>query len=312
MIRYKLRTLLLTTALVAATAGYFGKRVSDLSRNREACEKLGEYWLVNINQTLDGQLTKVHPQNSKFRNFIDWPARKFLDDDGSSFALYAAENAHSLWLYETKPKKKSLEGLERFQSINTLRLLDLTSKSEIEIEGDEFRHIAKLKNLEALVIRDCHVNANGLAHLQSMELENLVCGSKRWTTSELDEIGKIKSLRKLSIDCRCFDVERIQGLKELTELSVHLTPSSSIRGIEKLTNLDTLLIWGWATTKHFSELKHASNLKQITFRDAFLSEGCIEYLLAMEGLESVNFIESWPNLERLEDSGLKVKKSAGK
>ena len=315
MMRFKLRTLLLVTALAAATAGYYGKRISKLSQDSKACEKLAKHWMVQINQIAPGQNTKTFPEKSKFKNFIDVPVRKFLETESDTFAWDAAEYAYSLWLHEglKEAQTKSLDGLERFQSAKTLRLhFDPAISSGLVIEANEFRHIAKLKNLDELLIRDCHVSARGLSHLQALDLKHLECGNEEWSAAELDEIGKLKSLQTLSINCNRFDAQRIENLNQLTDLSVHLSASASLRGIEKLPNLERLLVWGAVTSSHFSQLKSASGLKHITFQDAFLSKGCIECLLELESLESVKFVESWPTLQELKDAGIKVEKAVTK
>ena len=300
MLRFKLRTLLLTTAITAAVIGYYGHRIPTLSKAGEAYEKLALHWAVGSNQTI--------AQNS-FRKFIDWPARKFLENEGDTIAWDVADSTSSLWLREIG-NENSLEGLEHFRKLTQLELNPRASG--IEIDGDEFKYIAKLKRLDKLFIEDCHVSAEGLTHLQELELSHLKCGSRRWGNNELDEIGKLTSLRELSIYCSAFHANRIQNLKELKALSVCVSSLGSLDGIEKLTKLESILLWGFVSDAHLAALKNVKGLKQVTFQNTPFEGDCIEKLLEFPALEKVKFVDCWPNIQKLEAAGITVEQAVPK
>ena len=150
MIRFKLRTLLLVTAIIAAVVGFYGHRISTLTRGSRAYEQLAKRWVVEIHQTPYGWKETDYPQKSNFQKFIDWPVRKLLENDRNTTAWDLTDNnTYSMWLFDEAGKnKKSLEGLEHFHNITELKI-DSAIDSAIEIDDDEFSRIAKLKNLNA-------------------------------------------------------------------------------------------------------------------------------------------------------------------
>ena len=101
-------------------------------------------------------------------------------------------------------------------------------------------------------------------------------------------------------------------MKELKALSVCVSSLGSLDGIEKLTKLESILLWGFVSDAHLAALKNVKGLKQVAFQNTPFEGDCIEKLLEFPALEKVKFVDCWPNIQKLEAAGITVEQAVPK
>ena len=311
-IRFRLKTLLVLIVVSALIAGYYGRRISLLGKEKQAVEQLSEDWKVRVNRVHMNDGLR-YMEKSRIQNLIDWPINRWLGSSSKgNVKLAETDHALSLWLYEPGSREaNSLAGLEHFTQLQELKLYDSPSLSYgVFVDDDEFQQIGKLEKLERLLMIRCRVGAQGLAHLSRLKLKHLRCGSGDWGQEELHEINKLTSLEELYVYCPAFDINYLANLTKLEKLEIYIREDAQLDGEEKLTSLASMKLRGFVFRDHIISLQKALRLESLEFMDFRLEDGCIDELLGLPSLKKIHFKYgegiSQPNRQKLEAAGIKV------
>lgn len=289
--RFKLRTFLFFCFLVAVVCGVYGHKISKLDGRISAVKRLSKHWLVDINK-VPYQSNRTYPEPNQFRQIVDWPVLYLRRDTHVKRKQNLAAHVGAVWLYQNDPsiKNLSLEGLSKFSDAQELKLYFFSAMSRgIDLDDDEFRHIAKMKNLDRLMIHGCHVSAKALWHLEDLNLKHLSCGSRTWGLPEVTTIGKLKSLRELNLYADSVQMSHLANLTNLERASFYMTAKCELDGIEQLTSLHTLELRGHIFERHIESLAKSNHLKELKLNNIVLPLNWSDKLLLLPALESVEF-----------------------
>lgn len=211
-IRFSLKTLLVTIAVVSTVAGFSLNQIMNVARERGAVEQLKSDWFFN--EAMGRPRTSSLGWIERYSGWVD--AR-----------ISGAENLPRLRQLELIPKSTEKIGtmgqLPKLKYVSQLTLRKGTFGVfqigiEPNIDANEFRFIRKMRSLRELGI-EYPVSESVVRELNSRRLETLELKGGDWSQAVFDEIGKMRSLRKLNLKADQFDAESLKAISRLKRLT---------------------------------------------------------------------------------------------
>lgn len=148
------------------------------------------------------------------------------------------------------------DGLGKLKGLSNLKYINLGSTA-IGDEGVE-QHIAGMKELKHLYLKDSLVSDKATEHIMDMNLYGLNLSNTDITDSGLKNISQLKELRTLDLsDTKVTDsgIKSLSALKYLKDLNLQRLANRdsitdlSVGTLKQLTNLDQLNLIGTGITK---------------------------------------------------------------
>ena len=259
--RFGLRTLLILILVAGAIAGYYGRKIRLLARERAGLIELSESWSgVRVRPSN----SPAEPEPGLIKTWLDWPLRRFSKPTLGRpvFAHDPSRQVEWLRLYASETKPRSLDGIEKLSQLQTLKFLGSPGVgSRMILTVDEASRIGELKKLKTLRLTNCDIDADALAQLTTLELSSLVAGSKSWTEVELEQIAKIKTLQQLSLLHTPSELEPLADLQNLRKLSFRADQLTNIEPLTRLRSLTALGVAGRLKLDQVKTLQRIPNLE---------------------------------------------------
>ena len=186
-------------------------------------------------------------------------------------------------------------GLEDIGELSNLKMLWVGTRSGSVLDDDSLSYIAKLKNLQELVLAGQGVTDAGMEHLVKLKkLKLLSLANCPVTNKGFEKVSALKSLEELSVRDLKITVSGLKCLNELTNLkrlTLNVIQDHSVMGLSGLKNLEELTI----STPHKSEdlltdadlawLAKLKNLKWFTMHRGAISGQGLKHLAGLTNIE---------------------------
>jgi hypothetical protein len=200
-------------------------------------------------------------------------------------------------------KSERIESVDFLQDFNFLEKLSITSMSDYD-----FFFLKNLTNL-----KDLSINVQGTNEIDLSAQTNLEYLSINWR-KKISGLNNCTSLHTLwLIEFKEKNLQKIEDLQSLINLNIKTASIESLKGIEKLTSLHSVLLGNCKKLLSIVDLNHLNKLQQLTL------DGCpaikdYDSLKELPGLNSlslidcgnipsIKFIDRLPHLENLSLAG---------
>lgn len=247
--QFRLRTLLIATALIAIVLAWY---TSGPQRQRRAVAAI---------RSFDGYVQFDYRRNQYVpRPLLDWVGEEYFAevtgvsyewnrvDDSALEPLEDLRSLQNLVLSESPLTDVGLARLERLSSLQTLNLRG-TPISDASLE-----HLQHLKNLQELYLSETKITDAGLVHLAAMpQLRGLYLRGTLITDAGVQQLGRLSQLRTLDLsDTKITDagLQYVRSLTALRQLDLTGTNISDagMADLEALTNLQSFDVFGTRVT----------------------------------------------------------------
>lgn len=211
-IRFKLRTLLIATAIIAAVFGFMINQVMNVSRERSALEKLESEWDLRIDN--DNPFLMV--EQGWIEQSSDWAVQKLSGIKPRRRCRQLELTSKTMDSITLMGQLRKLKHVKRL-SLRFRRQGYFSSLTAPSIESNEYRHIRKMRGLQELMI-DYPISDSVVQELKSMKLTKLELKAEKWTQASFDAIGDMRTLRSLHLKADRFSTENLNAIGKLNSL----------------------------------------------------------------------------------------------
>ena len=251
--RYKLRTLLLLTTLLAILCGSVVNRADQQRRTVELVQRLGGMLYF------DYQYTGSDVSVTKTKQAISYSSNRIGTEPISVMASQGTMGVGGT-IADSRVKKSSWpRWLRRLFRAESFRAVSFVSITATDLSEADLMAIGRLKSLKALHLARTNVTDEGLKHLRGLtRLKVLDLGDTAITNDGLRHLARLKDLQWLDVqDCKVTDegMHHLAQLKDLKVLrigrfrtpgAIRAAPSKEHRlteaGVMMLTSLERLQI----------------------------------------------------------------------
>ncbi|MDB4650145.1 hypothetical protein OAE37_00095 [Pirellulaceae bacterium] len=253
----------------------WGAILTDLDlQNLDHCHEKSTLESVDLGIVFGAKIT-----DNGIRHLSNLTNLKYLTFEGS----HAGLSPDGLDVLSTLPQLESLTigvksnaCLEKVGEAKSIRNLSVFGSKAITDSGLE--GLAKLSQLTSLHLFSVTLNGDGIAHLRSLPLSELTLQSNNISAKSLRELGSLRSLTGLNIDCNQVDdsclpsIGKLLNLKRLSfgvdideKKMGGLLTDNGIKHLEKLEKLEVLSLTGHkaitdASLTRFAKMKKLRNL----------------------------------------------------
>lgn len=318
--QFRLRTLLVITALLALASGTLGLKWREhwqrKAFERELSDKLGGQTGFDVDWT-DVPWWSSCPRGVSFAESPEGGRPSVqIDDEMLGRLAYRLNALEWINLSDTAITD---QGLQHLQEMTGLRgaALGWTRVSDTGME-----YLANLRHLQALTLNNTHVSDVGMAHVARMaELEVLDLSATEVTDSGLAYIKNLTNLRSLMLHGTRISDSGLDHLKTLARLE-HLglcgtsVGDSGLQHLSALTRLEELHLQDTQVTDHgLRYLKGLANLRFLNLNRTRITEAGLENLDGFKELEELFLptepLPSYAAIHRLQQALPKAKTNLG-
>ena len=285
--RFKIRSLLITTALIAVLIAIFTKPYLDSTTESTALERMEKEWALLVD---DAAFLGNKESLRRADHWTEWPARKLFGDQSMS-------RIRKLRIVGPKNKRPTFKDLAAFDYVTHCEF-NYHRQQTYQLDSEACRYIGQIKNLQDLVLGPTLVD--GLVHLRNLPLKRLICGGPDWTQAEFDAIGSIQSLEMIQLSTNRFEPANLAAFSNLNNLK-HLVLTTgynedasvgTIQGLSEIASLPSLrnlTLFGRYGAGEIKTLTSMSQLTSISLRGASFHQTEIQNLRHIENLKYASF-----------------------
>ena len=224
--RFKIKSLLLLTLLLAILIAFFVKPYTAAVAERNAIKALEKHWqiLVDGNAALGKASWSPKPIDDGDQGaWYHWPATLIAGEESLKRLQY-------LRLVKPLGKELSLKPLSTMDKVSHLTF----NLSRHQLSDSDCRCIGRMSSLVSLEI-SCQASG-GFESWQRLPLKRLVIRGPDWEQEDFDAIGNIAALQFLQLDTTKITRENLGSLSKLKHLKTMCLVSS--RKKEGIAGLD--------------------------------------------------------------------------
>jgi hypothetical protein len=199
-------------------------------------------------------------------------------------------------------------GLEPLTALSELKALRLSGESGVtSVDDDGMVHVAKMKNLKALLLDFLWISEVGLEQLAGLDkLEELYLAKTLVGDDALAMMSQFPRLKKLRISQCQFENEGLAHLAKVTTLeNLDLSENNSINDsgmphLSGLKNLKQLNLWRtFVGDSGIENLAGLTAMEGLNLDNSQISDGCLKHL---SGMNKLSFLHLGSTL--VSDAGL--------
>lgn len=257
--RFKIRTLLIATALMAILIAFFAKPYLDSTAESRALARMEKDWELLLDSAAFLGDRKSPPRTF---HWSQWPARKLFGDESLT-------RVQKLRVVAQENEGASFEELAAFDCVTHCEF-NYSRYHPYQLDSEACRYIGQMESLQNLVLGPTLVE--GLDHFRQLPLRKLSCGGPDWAQAEFDAIGAIETL-------------------EMIQLRTNRFEPANLAAFSNLKNLERAVLTAdgdeYGTIKGLSEIASLVKLRHLTLR-GILGEDELKTLASMHQLVSIH------------------------
>lgn len=284
--RFKIKSLLLLTLLLAILIAFFVKPYTAAVAERNAIKALEKHWqiLVDGNAALGKASWSPKPIDDGDQGaWYHWPATLIAGEESLKRLQY-------LRLVKPLGKELSLKPLSTMDKVSHLTF----NLSRHQLSDSDCRCIGRMSSLVSLEI-SCQASG-GFEGWQRLPLKRLVIRGPDWEQEDFDAIGNIATLQFLQLDTTKITRENLGSLSKLKHLKTMCLVSSrkkeGIAGLDQLQsmpNLKSLTLIGDVAANEIDALSTNNNLDSISFYGGSPNDRIVRKLINNKNLKHATF-----------------------